>query len=228
MVGRGDQAALGDDADARDGWEAMSGTGVQSAGRRWRRNSTLPFCPVMGDGVDATWVNPTSAAAATISSHHARVHGRVADDALWRTRRARPRTAASPARRRRRRAARTGGTTGRIWRSEMNETSIDDDVDGARQVGQRQMARVEVLDHDDARIVAQRPVELPVADVERDDARGAALQQHVGEAAGGGADVERLAARRRRCRTCRARARASARRGRRTGWSGVASAMSAV
>ena len=33
-----------------------------------------------------------------------------------------------------------------------------------------------------------------MADVERDDARGAALQQHVGEAAGGGADVERLAA----------------------------------
>ena len=31
-----------------------------------------------------------------------------------------------------------------------------------------------------------------MADVERDDARGAALQQHVGEAAGRCADVERL------------------------------------
>ena len=70
------------------------------------------------------------------------------------------------------------------------------------------VARVEVLDDDDARIVAQRPVDLPVADVERDDARRAALQQDVGEAAGGRADVERLASRRRRCRRCRARARA--------------------
>ena len=48
--------------------------------------------------------------------------------------------------------------------------------------------------HDDPRVVAQPPVELPVADVERDDAHGAALQQHVGEAAGRGADVQALAA----------------------------------
>ena len=33
-----------------------------------------------------------------------------------------------------------------------------------------------------------------MSDVEGHDADGAALQQHVGEAAGGGADVERLAA----------------------------------
>ena len=33
------------------------------------------------------------------------------------------------------------------------------------------MPRVEVLDDDDARIVAQLPVELAVADVERDHAR---------------------------------------------------------
>ena len=50
-----------------------------------------------------------------------------------------------------------------------------------------------MLDDDDARIVAQGPVDLAVADVERDDADGAALEQDVGEAAGGGADVERLA-----------------------------------
>ena len=57
--------------------------------------------------------------------------------------------------------------------------------------------RVDLLEHDDARIGAQRPVELAVADVERDHARRAALQQHVGEAAGRGADVERDAAARR-------------------------------
>ena len=75
----------------------------------------------------------------------------------------------------------------------MNETSIVTRSTGPGQVRRLETARVEVLDDDDARIVAQRPVDLPVADVERDDPRGAALEQDVGEAAGGGADVERLA-----------------------------------
>ena len=48
--------------------------------------------------------------------------------------------------------------------------------------GLSQRPRVDALAHDDARIVAQPPIELPVADVERDDARRAALEQHVGEA----------------------------------------------
>ena len=39
-------------------------------------------------------------------------------------------------------------------------------------------------------IGAQLPVHLAVSDVERDDTAGAALQQHVGEAAGGRADVD--------------------------------------
>ena len=55
------------------------------------------------------------------------------------------------------------------------------------------MAGIEVLDDDDARVVADLPVELPVTDVQRDDARGAALEQDVGEAASRRADVERLA-----------------------------------
>ena len=48
--------------------------------------------------------------------------------------------------------------------------------------------------HDHARIAAQLPVELAVADVERDDTGRAALEQHVGEPAGRRADVERQAA----------------------------------
>ena len=52
------------------------------------------------------------------------------------------------------------------------------------------MARVEVFAHDDARIVADFPGELPVADVDRVDLCRAALQQAIGEAAGA----------RRRCR----------------------------
>ena len=162
-------------------------------GRRWSRNSTLPFWPVMGDGVEPTRVNPTSApAAATSSSTRActagsrmtplRTSSRPASNCGFTSA-----TTSAPSRR-------TAATAGRIWRSEMNETSMTTMSTGPGQIGERQMPGVEVLDDDDARIVAQPPVELPVADVERDDARGAALQQHVGEAAGRGADVERLAA----------------------------------
>ena len=57
------------------------------------------------------------------------------------------------------------------------------------------MARVRALEHDDARVGAQLRVELAVADVDRVHARGAALQQAVGEAAGRRADVEADAAR---------------------------------
>ena len=52
----------------------------------------------------------------------------------------------------------------------------------------------------DARIVAQPRVQLAVADVDADDVRGAVLQQAVGEAAGGLADVEAAPAARRRRR----------------------------
>ena len=61
------------------------------------------------------------------------------------------------------------------------------------QVARRQRARVGALEHGDALVGAQRPVQLAVGDVERDDVRGAALQQAVGEAAGRGADVQAAA-----------------------------------
>ena len=96
-----------------------------------------------------------------------------------------------------------------MWRSEMNETSMLTRVIGAPAIGQiarLEMARVGVLDHRDARIAAQLPVQLAVADVERDHVARAALQPDVGEAAGRGADVERDARRSRRCRRRRARA----------------------
>ena len=80
----------------------------------------------------------------------------------------------------------------------MNETSIVDDVDRAeigRQIFAPQVPRVEALDDGDARIGPEPPGELAVADVERDHVARAAVEQHVGEAAGRGADVERDAAR---------------------------------
>ena len=78
----------------------------------------------------------------------------------------------------------------------MNDTSIVTHVEGARVLRQLiggERARVDPLEHDDAGIAPQLPVELAVADVERDDPRRAAAEQDVGEAAGRGADVEREA-----------------------------------
>ena len=57
-------------------------------------------------------------------------------------------------------------------------------------------AGVEALEHGDALVLAKAPVELAVADVEGDHVLGAVLQQAVGEAAGRGAGVEAVPARR--------------------------------
>ena len=53
--------------------------------------------------------------------------------------------------------------------------------------------RVRPLEDGDARVGAQARMELPVADVDRDDARRAGLEQAVGEAAGRGADIGAVA-----------------------------------
>ncbi len=47
------------------------------------------------------------------------------------------------------------------------------------------------LEHDHARILAQPPVEQPIADIDGVDARRAALEQHIGEPAGRGAHIDR-------------------------------------
>ena len=80
----------------------------------------------------------------------------------------------------------------------MNDTSMTTRSDARADVGQRfasEIARVGALDHRHARVLPQLPVQLPVADVQGDDVARAALQQHVGEAAGRRADVERQHAR---------------------------------
>ena len=76
----------------------------------------------------------------------------------------------------------------------MNETSltIRSGRYGRSLGGDR--AGVRALDHGHPRVRAQAVVELAVGDVERRDVLRSALQQAVGEAAGGGADVQRVAA----------------------------------
>src|SRR5205085_5898082 len=68
-----------------------------------------------------------------------------------------------------------------------------DEVRLVREVLGGQVASVETLAHGDAIVAAQAPGQLAVGDVERHDVRGAGLQQAVGEAPGGRADVEAAA-----------------------------------
>src|SRR4029079_16676766 len=75
-----------------------------------------------------------------------------------------------------------------------DERDVDDDeIRAVWELFGRDGARVGALDHRDALVRSQAVVELAIGDVERDHVGGAALQQAVGEAAGGGADVERAA-----------------------------------
>ena len=80
-------------------------------------------------------------------------------------------------------------TAGRISFSEMKETSMETNSMASSKSAAVEIARVDLLAIDDARIVAQRDVELPVADVDRVNLLRAVLQHHVGEAAGRRADV---------------------------------------
>ena len=89
-----------------------------------------------------------------------------------------------------------------------------DELRRERQLGQR--ACVHSLEHDDAVVAADLVVQLAVADVERDHARRAALQEDVREPAGRRTDVEAVEAGDVEARTRRARSRACAPRGRRT------------
>ena len=67
----------------------------------------------------------------------------------------------------------------------------DDEVEAReRQLARVEMARVDAFERGDARVGGEARVELAVADVDADDVLRAALQQHVGEAAGALAEVE--------------------------------------
>src|SRR5260370_28210900 len=57
-------------------------------------------------------------------------------------------------------------------------------------MGSGQMAGIQSLVHDDPWILPQFPGELTMPDIDGVDAAGAARQQHVGKAAGRGADIE--------------------------------------
>ena len=80
---------------------------------------------------------------------------------------------------------------GREHLAQRDEADVEhDQVGRVGQLRRLQRAGVGALDHRHPRVLAQRPVELAVGDVERDDVLRARLQQAVREPAGRGADVE--------------------------------------
>jgi len=79
----------------------------------------------------------------------------------------------------------------RQYRGEPDEARITGDyVDGLGNLSSGQVTGVEALVHDNARILPQFPGELTMPDIDGVDPRAAARQQHIGEAASRGADVE--------------------------------------
>lgn len=66
----------------------------------------------------------------------------------------------------------------------------DDDVHEFRDIVWGHVADIEVFATDDAGVITQFPDQLISADIVSVDARGAMLEEAVGEAAGGGSDIE--------------------------------------
>ena len=82
-------------------------------------------------------------------------------------------------------------TTAGSTLAQSDERHVDgDQVGRVRKLARLQVARVAALEHGDALVVANPPVELAVADVDGHDLGGTRLQQAVGEAPGRRADVE--------------------------------------
>ena len=73
---------------------------------------------------------------------------------------------------------------------ERDERQVGDDEATGPPMASGVSSRTLVRSHAYPRVGTQRPGQLPVADVDRDDLGGAGAQQHVGEAAGGGAGVQ--------------------------------------
>ena len=79
-------------------------------------------------------------------------------------------------------------------RPEPDEARVaDDEVDRLGHLRPREVARVGPLQHPHARIAPEARRELAVADIDRVHPARPARQQHIGEAAGGGADIQRRA-----------------------------------
>ena len=94
-------------------------------------------------------------------------------------------------------ALRGAGEHGREHLGQRDERDIDHDQLGSVRERRREAASRAFLplEHRHARIGAQPKLQLAVGDIERDDVRGSALEQAIGEPAGRGADVKRARAR---------------------------------
>src|SRR6185312_9366197 len=71
-----------------------------------------------------------------------------------------------------------------------DETDVaDSNIDGLAKIGELEIAGIEIFEQENARVAAQAPVYLASARIDRMNFGRAVLEQAIGEAAGGGADI---------------------------------------
>jgi hypothetical protein len=134
------------------------------------KNSILPSPPVIDDG--NTWISVQPSEAANAVMFPLRLELRLDQrEQMHRRRRQRQRH--------------------RQHRLQGNEADVDDDDIGPRgQALALEFANIGFFHRHDFGVVAQRGMQLAVTDIDGEDEARAVLQQHLGEAAGGRADVE--------------------------------------
>ena len=143
----------------------------------------------MGDSTTPVAVNPAAARAALYFLHSAQSHCLIADDAPVGLVVGRFELRFHQADEDRARAARAGKEGGECCQAD--EGYVDDnEVEGCADLGGIGVLDVRALEDGHSRVLADLPGELPVVHVEGRHARGARLQQAVGEAAGGRADIQ--------------------------------------
>ena len=173
---------------------------LKVAGRfsSWRaasRNSFAPPPPSTGDGIMPSTVQPSAATKALTSSQ-----ARASAASLL----TRPLTiSAGPTSNCGLTRLTSHAGRGRELEHMRQDEPLRDEAqvadDRARRLAdvlERQLPRVETLERTHPRVGGKARVQLPMADVDRDHASCAPRKQHIGEAAGRGADVEAGEARR--------------------------------
>ena len=173
----------------RAAWRAVSSRAGAPA-RRWRNSSRLPAGPGRGDGQTPPTPSPSSWPASATARTAAAPGRRVADHPAAADR--------LPAGLelgldQQHQVAVVAGQPGQDGQdqAQRDERQVGHgQVDRPADLGGLQRAHVGPVQHPDPRVLAQAEVELAVADVDGHHLGRPGLQQHVGEAAGGGAGVE--------------------------------------
>ena len=156
----------------------------------YARNSRLPSAPVIGAATIPTTGKPRRRQSRRDALEHLAVDLRVANDPTL-AHRATPGLELGLHEQDEPRIGECAACERRRHREQRDEREICDRERHRAPDGVRfEMPDVGALQRRDARVGAQRPRELPSADVDRDDLRGTSLEQAVGEASGRRSGIE--------------------------------------